>query len=204
MNNNSESYNSELNRIFNSNKLISNLLLNESFDNGSALDDSFKLGRIDEEEKCGAKERDDYEDDNEGYGDDEEEFELEFLKSNNETVSGKKTENKTKNDEDEDDEDDDEEHFDPIDQVMLQAYEEEENLVLEIEKVQDKELLSVLAQEARLTKQLSVEKLMHYNHQQYKKYKSDLNDTEDGEDTDAGVYFYYGQFFSKKFIYLIA
>ena len=44
------------------------------------------------------------------------------------------------------------------------TYEEEENLVLEIEKVQNKELLSVIAQEAKLTRQLSAEKLMHFNH----------------------------------------
>lgn len=51
--------------------------------------------------------------------------------------------------------------WDNIDQVMLRAYEEEEDLVNEIEKVQNKELLSVMAQEAKLTKQLSFEK-QHY------------------------------------------
>jgi len=59
-----------------------------------------------------------------------------------------------------DESEDDYSHFgvDSIDKVMLKAYEDEENLVLEIEKVQNKELRSVLAQEAELTKQLSFQK----------------------------------------------
>ncbi len=73
-------------------------------------------------------------------------------------------------------------NYDPIDEVMLKAYEEEENLVLEIEKVQNNELLSVLAQEAKLTRQLSVERLIHFQHKKYKKFKEKtLNYNEDKE-----------------------
>lgn len=53
-------------------------------------------------------------------------------------------------------------NFDKIDEAMLKAYEEEENLTLALEKEQDLELRSVLAQEAKLTKQLSVEQLKQY------------------------------------------
>lgn len=70
--------------------------------------------------------------------------------------------------------------WDNIDQVMLKAYEEEEDLVNEIEKVQNKELLSVMAQEAKLAKQLSFEKqffLSGVPHSQ--KYNQNyLNETE--------------------------
>lgn len=65
-----------------------------------------------------------------------------------------------------------------IDQVMWDAYEEEENLVIEIEKVQNNELRSVLAQEAKLTKQLSFEKQAYLHQQKYQKNKSDEIETE--------------------------
>lgn len=71
-------------------------------------------------------------------------------------------------------------NWDNIDQVMLKAYEEEEDLVNEIEKVQNKELLSVMAQEAKLTKQLSFEKqffLSSVPHSQ-KYNQTYLNETE--------------------------
>jgi hypothetical protein len=50
-----------------------------------------------------------------------------------------------------------------IDEVMLKVYEEEENLTLALEQAQEKELRSVIAQEFKLSKQLSVEKLKQYN-----------------------------------------
>jgi len=69
---------------------------------------------------------------------------------------------------------------DHIDKVMLKAYEDEENLVLEIEKVQNKELKSVLAQEAELTKQLSFQKQIL----SYSKYSGRQMHEEDEEDVD--------------------
>lgn len=70
----------------------------------------------------------------------------------------------------------DEKNLDHIDQVMLKAYEDEENLVMEIEKVQNKELQSVMAQEAKLTKQLSFEKQVYLHRQKWQ--KEDVNETE--------------------------
>ena len=71
---------------------------------------------------------------------------------------------------------------------MLKFYEEEEeNIALELK--QDKQLLTVLAEEAKLTKQLSVEKLMNYH--QYQKFKNDLvehgDKIDDGDDNELGV-----------------
>ena len=69
--------------------------------------------------------------------------------------------------------------WDNIDQVMLRAYEEEEHLVNEIEKVQNNELLSVLAEEAKLTKQLSFEKQFFFSGAHGQKFeRSYLNETE--------------------------
>jgi hypothetical protein len=73
-------------------------------------------------------------------------------------------------------------YFTMIDEVMLKVYEEEENLTLALEQAQDKELRSVIAQEFKLSKQLSVEKLKQYN------TDTDLNDTEI-EDFDLSVIF---------------
>ena len=80
------------------------------------------------------------------------------------------------------------ENYDPINRNMLKFYEEEEeNIALELK--QDKQLLTVLAEEAKLTKQLSVEKLMNYH--QYQKFKNDLvehgDKIEDGDDNELGV-----------------
>lgn len=61
---------------------------------------------------------------------------------------------------------------------MLKFYEEEEhNIALELK--QDKRLLSVLAKEAKLTKQLSMEKLMHFT-QDFQEMDEDCDDTELG------------------------
>jgi hypothetical protein len=54
-------------------------------------------------------------------------------------------------------------NFDNIDEVMLKVYEEEENLTIALEKEQDKKLRSVIAQEFKLTKQLSVEQLREFD-----------------------------------------
>ena len=129
------------------------------------LDDSFGLHKINEnfsnlnknnattasDFDCFDNEEEYEEDDDEYYDEEIKQINLEYFKSKNaEHRQG----------------------YDPIDEVMLKAYEEEENLVMEIEKVQNKELLSVMAQEAKLTKQLSVEKLIHLQHQKYQKMKS--------------------------------
>jgi hypothetical protein len=68
-------------------------------------------------------------------------------------------------------------------QSILKLYEEEEKkIALEIR--QDKQLLSVLEQEVKLTKQLSAEeKFIHYN-QQFQKLKSGLFKNEDEEDEE--------------------
>lgn len=84
------------------------------------------------------------------------------------------------------------ENYDPINRNMLKFYEEEEeNIALELK--QDKQLLTVLAEEAKLTKQLSVEKLMNYH--QYQKFKNDLvehgDKIEDGDDNELGVRFFF-------------
>lgn len=52
---------------------------------------------------------------------------------------------------------------DTIDEAILKVYEHEENLALALEKEQDEELRSVIAQEVKLTKQLSVEQGKRYN-----------------------------------------
>ncbi len=174
-----------------------NFLLNESFENGSVMEDySYRLSRVDDnlnskkinynlkvdssfkvdlalEEDEAEAEDDDLDDyfENENFPDyDEFNYdEFTFKKLRNKKHQQKQPMQTASDQIEVKDEFD--ENFDPIDQVMLKAYEEEENLVLEIEKVQNKELLSVIAQEVKLTKQLSAEKLMHFNHQKYQKLK---------------------------------
>ena len=58
-------------------------------------------------------------------------------------------------------------HDDTIDELMLNVYEHEENLALILEKEQDEELRSVIEQEVKLKKQLSVEQLKHYGRENY-------------------------------------
>ena len=132
-------------------------LLNEPC--GADLDDSFGLHKINEkfnnlhnENEEEYEEEEEEEDDDEYYDEEINQINLEYFKTKRDVEHRQA--------------------YDPLDEVMLKAYEEEENLVLEIEKVQNKELLSVMAQEAKLTKQLSVEKLIHMQHQQYQKFKS--------------------------------
>ena len=167
-----------------------NLLFNESFENGSVMEDySYRFSRVEdnlnnkkinnnfkvdysfkvdlalEEDEAEDDDLDDYFE-NENFPDyDEYTFKKIRKKKNTQKKLIKLVSNQIEA------KDEFDENFDPIDQVMLKAYEEEENLVLEIEKVQNKELLSVIAQEVKLTKQLSAEKLMHFNHQKYQKLK---------------------------------
>ena len=71
--------------------------------------------------------------------------------------------------------------YDPINRNMLKFYEEEEeNIAFELK--QDKRLLSVLAKEAKLTKQLSMEKLIHFSHD----YHEEM-DEECDMDADMGT-----------------
>jgi hypothetical protein len=56
---------------------------------------------------------------------------------------------------------------DTIDEVMLKVYEHEENLARALEREQDDELRSVIEQEVKLTKQLSLEQLKHFGDEKY-------------------------------------
>ena len=174
--------------------------LNDSFENGSMFDDSFKFNLnnflansagnenatadlLDElKEKEEEEEDEEYHDESNEFDfgdeeDDEEEDELEyeFLKENKHVrlhhnhihhhrrPMNKKLSHHHKN--------------------ILKLYEEEEkNIALEIK--QDKQLLCVLAEEVKLTRQLSVEKLMHYNHQFHTQLNNDLIDEDDPEHDD--------------------
>jgi hypothetical protein len=143
--------------------------------NSNYKDTNFKIDIVlDEDEEYDVEDDDDleYYFENENYTDYDDlnynNFRISQIKKKQENKENYLNMNVNKLDDDEDDEYD--ENYDPIDEVMLKAYEEEENLVLEIEKVQNKELLSVIAQEAKLTRQLSAEKLMHFNH--FNKYKN--------------------------------
>ncbi|CAF0765123.1 unnamed protein product, partial [Brachionus calyciflorus] len=65
---------------------------------------------------------------------------------------------------------------------ILKFYEEEEKTI-ELEIKQDKKLLSVLNEEAKLTRQLSVEQLMHFNHQyEFIKKNSLKNESQENDD----------------------
>lgn len=171
------------NQINNNFNKFNNLLLNESFENGSLYDDSFKLSlnntlnnqrtkTIDIEE-----DEDNYfsfhqqEELNEDEIEDADEIELKFLKKNKKLNL-------------------DSQNINSHHRNILKFYEEEEkNIELEIR--QDKELLSVLTQEAKLTRQLSVEQLMHFSHQyQFQKIKKNIeNFDQDQDDTDLAVGF---------------
>ncbi len=168
--------------------------LNESFDNVSMFDESFKLNlntfmanaaasdrinvnellmKDDEERVNDFDEEDEFEEE-----DDDEEYmldEYEFLNTNHQRRQNKLNKKLLNNE------------MNTHHANILKFYEEEEkNIALEIR--QDKQLLSVLAEEVKLTRQLSVEKLMHYNHQ-FQKLKNDLIDEDEHEENDRSVGF---------------
>lgn len=157
----------------NQNKAYNQGLLNESFENISLYDDSFHLhnNTINNIKDKFANDLDDenYDRLDEDEDVDEEEIddviEYEFLKNK------KLTERNANH--------------------ILKFYEEEEKSI-EMEIKQDKKLLSVLNEEAKLTRQLSVEQLMHLNHQYEIIKKNSLKNTnENDENDDLAVRFFY-------------
>jgi hypothetical protein len=195
---NNNSNNPTSSNLFNSVKSFAseqlyNMNLNESFDNVSIFDESFKLNlntflanaagdRNDVSELIKNEEGEhvndfDEEDDFEEEDEDEEYMldEYEFLNTNHQRRQNKLSKKLLNNE------------MNSHHENILKFYEEEEkNIALEIK--QDKQLLSVLAEEVKLTRQLSVEKLMHYNHQ-FQKLKNDLIDEDEHEEHEQSVSF---------------
>lgn len=150
------------NNLANPSQVFNTGLLNESFENVSLYDDSFRnyltkdAKQIEMDDEQGA-------DDEEDDVDEEEVDEMlgfDFLKKKN--LSKRNASQRHDN--------------------ILKFYEEEEKtIVMEIK--QDEKLLSFLNEEAKLTRQLSVDQLMHFNHQ----YGNNDNMENDYENDDLAV-----------------
>lgn len=149
-------------------RVINSAVLNESFENVSLYDDSFRnytvkdLKQNDMDDEQGDDEYDGAEDADEEDMDDV--LGYEFMKK---TKLSKRNANHRHDN-------------------MLKFYEEEEKtIVMEIK--QDEKLLSFLNEEAKLTKQLSVDQLMHYQYDIIKKNVNKDNMVNDYENDDMVV-----------------